>query len=108
MNNHCLVRDIASEVVLGVLEGGGGSGNWGHKGRSGRLGGSSSGGGKKSVLTGGALRKKYRAFSALAMADMLIRHQYKKKEAMPYLKIFYPGHKAKFYRKAIQRASLGV
>ena len=35
-----LVREITGDVLDSLLEGGGGSGNWGHKGRPGRRGGS--------------------------------------------------------------------
>lgn len=38
--NYAIVKDISSEVIADLFEGGAGSGNWGHKGRPGRRGGS--------------------------------------------------------------------
>lgn len=39
-NNYAIVKDISSEVLADLFEGGAGSGNWGHKGRPGKRGGS--------------------------------------------------------------------
>lgn len=36
----CDVKQISSEVLSALFEGGAGSGNWGHKGRPGKRGGS--------------------------------------------------------------------
>ena len=38
--NYAIVKDISSGVLADLFEGGAGSGNWGHKGRPGRRGGS--------------------------------------------------------------------
>jgi hypothetical protein len=38
--NYANVKDMSSEVLAALFEGGPGSGNWGHKGRPGRRGGS--------------------------------------------------------------------
>ena len=39
-DNYAIVKDISSGVLADLFEGGGGSGNWGHKGRPGKRGGS--------------------------------------------------------------------
>ena len=59
-----VIKEIAESVLKDLLhEGGPGSGNWGHKGRPGKMGGSTSGGGKKSgdvkahVVSGGQIVK---------------------------------------------------
>jgi len=38
--NYVIVKDISAEAIAALFEGGAGSGNWGHKGRPGRKGGS--------------------------------------------------------------------
>jgi hypothetical protein len=38
--NYAVVKDISADVLSALFEGGGGSGNWGHKGRPGKRGGS--------------------------------------------------------------------
>ena len=38
--NYAIVKDISAEVIADLFEGGAGSGNWGHKGRPGKRGGS--------------------------------------------------------------------
>ena len=37
---HAIVKDISADVLSALFEGGPGSGNWGHKGRPGKRGGS--------------------------------------------------------------------
>lgn len=37
---YAIVKDISTDVLAGLFEGGAGSGNWGHKGRPGKRGGS--------------------------------------------------------------------
>ena len=39
---YAIVKDISAEAIAALFEGGPGSGNWGHKGRSGKRGGSQS------------------------------------------------------------------
>ena len=40
ITNYATVKYMSSEVLAALFEGGSGSGNWGHKGRPGRRGGS--------------------------------------------------------------------
>jgi len=40
LQSYTLIKDISSEVLTMLSEGGPGSGNWGHKGRPGMRGGS--------------------------------------------------------------------
>ena len=47
LNAYQLVKDIAAEVTAVLIEGGPGSGNFGHKGRPGHRGGSLPGGGNR-------------------------------------------------------------
>jgi len=37
---YAIVKDISAEAIAALFEGGPGSGNWGHKGRPGKRGGS--------------------------------------------------------------------
>lgn len=37
---YAIVKDISTDVLTDLFEGGAGSGNWGHKGRPGKKGGS--------------------------------------------------------------------
>jgi len=39
-SNNAIVKEIAAYVIFALFEGGPGSGNWGHKGRLGKRGGS--------------------------------------------------------------------
>ena len=57
MGTYELVKDIAAEVSAALLEGGPGSGNWGHKGRPGKRGGSAPGGGKRGDVSAHAVAK---------------------------------------------------
>jgi hypothetical protein len=53
--NYALVKDISAQVRAELFEGGPGSGNWGHKGRPGKRGGSlptKAGSIAKSILKG--------------------------------------------------------
>ena len=57
LDRKALVDGLAASVISGLLEGGPGSGNWGHKGRPGHLGGSigGRGGGISAHVTGGGV-----------------------------------------------------
>jgi hypothetical protein len=53
--DYAIVKDISADVLSALFEGGAGSGNWGHKGRPGKRGGSLPTKGRsiaKAILTG--------------------------------------------------------
>jgi hypothetical protein len=68
LQSYTLIKDISSEILAMLFEGGPGSGNWGHKGRPGKRGGSLPGGGFKAI--GG--REKAAVKTVLKKKDLVI------------------------------------
>jgi hypothetical protein len=98
-----LINVIAGESIHAILEGGPGSGNWGHAGRPGHRGGSLPGGGKGRVSA-----HEVPSVSSSRMAGRLKQKGITNSgEAMTYLKRKYPGQPEDRYGRAITKAGMG-
>lgn len=102
---YALIKNLASEIV----EGGPGSGFFGHKGRPGHRGGSASGGSGISAHLVGTERRVYSRDMAIAIKrakftgdDFLVSSL-----AMAFLKSKFPGQPEDRYARALQKAGFG-
>jgi hypothetical protein len=98
---YALIKDMAAEI----LEGGAGSGNWGHKGRPGHRGGSlgGGGGGGISAHVAGGERRIYSRDMAIAIKRKKIGSA---DQAMEFIKKKFPGQPEDRYARALQKADL--
>jgi hypothetical protein len=94
-----VVDDVKRELLL---EGGLGSGHWGHKGRPGRRGGSLSGGGMSSHKIG-AEKRVYSREMALKLRSKGITSA---SDALDYLRQRYPGQPEDRYERALSKADI--
>ena len=114
MNTYTIAKDIASEIV----EGGAGSGNWGHKGRPGHVGGSLPGGGGVHAYTpGGAIpptglvapapRSRSSSYMANYLRGRIAQGKYSTSEtALSKLHSKFPGQPEARYGRALRKAGL--
>jgi hypothetical protein len=97
------VESIADQVKKELLlEGGPGSGYWGHKGRPGRRGGSVPGGGI-SAHTTGIEKRVYSRAMALKLRSKGITSA---SDALAYLRQKYPGQPEGRYQRALSKAGI--
>jgi len=95
---YALVKDLAVEI----LEGGAGSGYWGHKGRPGSRGGSVPGGGISAHVAGNEKRV-YSRVMAIRIKSKGITDP---AQALSYVKGKYPGQPEARYQRALTKAGL--
>lgn len=112
MEISSLVKDISTKVIASLFEGGFGSGNWGHKGRPGRRGGSLGGGGRgisAHQVRGGAKS----AIDKTVVGNMVANLEKRaadsgltKERAHDFLKSFWKGRSEAEYTAAIGAAKI--
>lgn len=102
MNMYCVVKDIASDAMRTIFEGGPGSGNWGHKGRPGKRGGSLPGGGVSAHVSGNGKR----IYSRVMAARIKSKGIKDPAQALSYIKSKYPGQPEDRYQRALTRSGV--
>jgi len=95
---YILAKDLVSEI----LEGGPGSGHWGHRGRPGRRGGSLAGG-SISAHKIGVEKRVYSRQMALKLRSKGITSA---SDALAYLRQKYPGQPEDRYQRALSKAGI--
>jgi hypothetical protein len=95
---YALIKDLGADI----LEGGTGSGNWGHKGRPGKRGGSLPGGGISAHVAGNEKRV-YSRVMAIRIKSKGITDP---AQALSYIKSKYPGQPEDRYQRALTKAGL--
>jgi hypothetical protein len=101
---YALIKDLSAEI----LEGGPGSGNWGHKGRPGMKGGSLGGGGGSGGISAHVVGGEKRVYSREMAMKIKSKGIGDSAQALSYIKSKYPGQPEGRYQRALTKAGLSA